>query len=344
MHAAEVSLGVRLFTEGDVGTLDYAKALGIYAQSTGPACKTDTRQITYWASRYNKDYEDKILIYGLYKNDEVIGFLLAFYFVEESLLVVDHIAVESSKRSYATFMLFSELVKSDLYSYGYDIKYVLVEVVDDSFGHPMPYSAYSFIRLLKIVGFKVAKINYMIPSSEKDEPERTTKGVLMVYCQTGAKEVPRDRFLILVNAILYKLYYRWYEPFLGGNKNKYKIHLDKLYSLYRDSIKLGRNIILNGYNGIDDIQLIEKEDIYIVDHSQKSLKPVLISIASVMLLFILIIGSAMLTNYDLKLMSIIFVVATVTYISISGIFMSGARSTLKDLNGFFSSFFNKKDS
>lgn len=341
MHEAQISLAVRLFTKKDVETLDYTKAVSIYSQTTGPSCKTDARQITYWASRYNNEFEDKLLIYGLYKNKEVVGFLLAFYFEDESLLVVDHIAIQQDKRSSAIFMQFTELVKSHLFDLDININYVFAEIVDDQNGHPMLHSAHAFIRLLKWSKFKVAKIKYTIPSSEWDEPERVTKGTLMVYCLNGVKQIPKERFLILINTLLYKLYLRWYQPFLGRNYKQYVSHLDNIFESYKKCLQSNTGVILNGYLTSEYNPPLEKEDIHHVNTHSKTLRLVVGSSIFIMLMLATVIGLSSYTETDLKTSIFLFVVTTFIFISISSIYNPEAKVPMKELKELIQSFFSK---
>lgn len=339
MKSLKLSYAVKLFRSHEFDSKDYLEALNIYAQSTGPTCKTDTRQISHWAERYNDIFDDKLLIFGLYQDKKVVGFALGFYFIDEKSLVMDHFAIDKKYRGKSSFLQFVDLIDMHLAELKLEVNYTMIEVVDINYSDPMLFDPHSFIRLLKWIDFRVAKIKYKIPSSDILSPNVSTDAVLMVHTKNSAKRIPSQTLLVLMNMILNKLYLRWYSPFMGKRLGEYEDHLNDLLYGYKKICKSKDDIILNGYK-----KPSRSLESFIEVGSEKtpSIKYVWLSFLAIVLFSLSLLLLPTYTSVNPKLVIPVFSLVTMCFVLVCLIWLPNMKPLTVEIKNILSSFFTKK--
>lgn len=339
MKSLKLSYAVKLFQNHEFDSRDYLEALNIYAQSTGPTCKTDTRQISHWAERYNDSFDDELLIFGLYQDKKVVGFALGFYFIDEKALVMDHFAIEKKYRGKSSFLQFVDLIDMHLTELKFEVDYTMIEVVDINYSDPMLFDPYSFIRLLKWIDFRVAKIKYRIPSSDIQSPNVSTDAVLMVHTRNSAKRIPSQTLLMLMKMILDKLYLRWYSPFMGKRLGEYEDHISDLFDGYKKVCKSNSDIILNGYHkpsrSIDNVA--EKNS-----STTSSIKYVWLSFLAIVAFSLGLLMLPIYTGVNPKLVVPVFSLVTMCFVVVCLIWLPNMKPLTTEIKNILSSFFTKK--
>ena len=344
MYTSALSFGLRQFTEDDACSPDFIDSLGVYAQSTGPTCKTDTRQITYWLERFNSP-ESKLLTYGLYKNDKIIGFCLGFYFYDEQLLVLDHMAIAEEHRSHGAFFQFADLIQASLNDQKIEIRYAAIEVVTAETGHPMLLDPYPFIRLLKMSGFSVVKIKYQIPGSQKHDIKQATEGALLLYSLGSPKEISIEELEVIIAAIHKKLYIKWYKPFFGKKIDDYAKSLEELKKNIIPSLGRGKRIRLNGYAKNYPASVKNQEHIETPREKTRK-KAFLFIILSFLAIAVVTVGLVLLANFSyLSFDWIIFTLlfCGLVFVLLSAIWMPNANKALEQFGKVLIKLFDIKE-
>lgn len=230
-------------------------ALDIYLRNTSPTVRTPTNEIEYWANTYNKIFQnekDELMIFAFYKNNIVIGYAQMVYFYRTRLLVVDHIAIEEGFRcGFGAFFELIEQLKRYVSQRKLEVNSVVTEIAYHSDTEEPRQDSRVMIRLLKIVGFSVAKARYTQPLLGMYNYETQTRAVLMFLRQDPAKTIKIETYMDVVHTIYYKHYMRWYAPFPETDQKKYRTHLDRLYSEIESSTT-GKIVVLNGTAGFAD--------------------------------------------------------------------------------------------
>ncbi len=236
------------------------RALNIYTKNIEPILRTDTREIIYWLDNYNKQFDDRFYILGLYLNNKIIGYAQLVYFENERIVFVDYILIEKDFRRNNTFYQFIEEIKNFFIDENVIYDYILGEVGYYNDQRVPTENTRNLIRLLKMSGFGVIKTNYYQPMLGKNNHESELMSVLMIYTQNELKKIKKDTFQLMVNTIYFKHYKRWYDKFLNEfEQNDYFLNLNKLMTLITDNIKRKDFIEINGYSHIYNTEPLPKK-------------------------------------------------------------------------------------
>lgn len=235
----------------DTNEKDLNRALFIYSQNIETVLRTDTREIMYWLDEYNKAFKDRFYLLGFYLNDVIIGFAQLVYFVEEKIIFVDYIVIDKEYRKNNTFYEFVEKIKEFIVDENIRFDYILGEVgyYDDNM-HPSK-NTRTLIRLLKMTGFGILKINYYQPMLGKNNFESELLSVLMIYTSTEIQRIKKETFLLFLKTIYIKHYKRWYDKFFDENAQaEYSLGLNSLINKINETIKKKKYIEINGYSNL----------------------------------------------------------------------------------------------
>lgn len=236
------------FGEDEVPPELYSEAERVFLESIGSTARTNTNEIAYWKDRYNREFSsfgDKLYIYGLLNNREVIGFALVFYFKSQRLTVIDHIAIKEPVRHFGSFFYFKNLIAQHLLEQGHQIDFAIAEIVTSTSGDPHPVEPQLLIQLLKQSGFKVAHIQYFTPSIREDEYQTTIESALMVHRNERGNEISAAKLMSLLNCLLSDLYLRWYAPH-SLNLKGFRKQIETLRKFYGEQLSRNATVVLNG--------------------------------------------------------------------------------------------------
>ncbi len=227
-------------------------ALDVYLRNTNSTVRTPTNEILYWAGLYNDNFraeKNELMMFAFCKNKTVIGYAQMVYFSKERLLVIDHVAIdEHFRHGLGTFFEFIDQMKQYISTKKLEIDNVVTEIGYHSDDEEPHQESRTLIRLLKFVGFSVAKARYSQPLLGMNNHESQIRAVLMFLRQDPAKTIKHETYMEVVFTIYYKHYMRWYAPFPETNIQKYQAHLDHLYHEIETSMT-GKPVVLNGMVG-----------------------------------------------------------------------------------------------
>lgn len=235
----------------DSNEKDISKALFLYTQNIEPKLRTDTREILYWLDNYRLSFEDKLFLLGFYKNDLLIGFSQAVYFIEEKVLFVDYIVIDENHRRNNTFYEFVNQIQEYVIAKCPEFDYILGEVGYFKEDNEPAENTRNMIRLLKMNGFKVIKAAYYQPMLGNQNLESEVQSILMLYSNSDVNRIKGETFKAFLKLIYYKHYKRWYDHFFNKDDRKQYAHrLNELFKMVTKRIDSGHFIELNGYSTI----------------------------------------------------------------------------------------------
>lgn len=235
---------------------DLLNALKLYAKYTEPAFRTDTKEIMHCLDTWNKDFEDSFYVFGFYLNNILIGFSELAYFVDEKFVIVDYIVIHENHRGNNTFYQFINDIKDFLHKEGIEYNYIVAEVGCYNEGKEPPENSKLLIRLLKMAHFGVVKCNYYVPRVGINDFESEMRAIMMIYSLNESKQIKRETFFQIVNAIYFKYYGRWHNIFVNDlEKTKYETELRTLISKMEKNLSSKNSIEINGLSGLFPLTL-----------------------------------------------------------------------------------------
>lgn len=234
---------------------DYIEALDIYSSHTPLSVKTDTSDISYWIDRYNKEFEDRFFVFGLYEDESIIGFSQLVYFKQARLVMIDYMAIDEKRRANSAFYSFTDLIRCELRDLKLDINFIITEIEYDLCKKKPTENGTVMIRLLKQSGFGVLKAEYFQPKLGFNNTESAPCAVLMIDVRSSKDSITKESYLKIVNTIYFNHYLRWYTPILKQEELAcYKQELDELYTKIVSALSNKNKVDINGYKSIFDSQ------------------------------------------------------------------------------------------
>lgn len=265
---------------------DLIDALKLYTENTEPAFRTDTKEIMHCLDNWNQDFDDPFFVVGFYFNNVLIGFSELAYFKQEKFVIVDYVVISKGFRGTHTFFQFLHDIKQFLNDESIEYNYIVAEVGCYNEGLEPPESSKFLIRLLKISHFGVVKCNYYVPRVGIFDYESQMRAIMMVNSANESKQIRKETFFQIVNAIYFKYYQRWHNIFVDEKeKAQYNKELNFLIEKMRKQLEKKEVIEINGLTGLFPLSLDSHSEV----NSKKFLK-IITYIALFVLSFALISG------------------------------------------------------
>jgi hypothetical protein len=239
---------LQVFDRKSVKTAAFDKAIRIYCDTTDGRVKTDASQIVYWTERKHADFSpkgDRVDVFGLLRDGEVVGFALSFYIPEQKLFVVDHMAITPTARSMTAFECFCDLIEGYVERTGVYVDYFVAEVSTDLNDIDPLMNSETIIRLLQLKGFRVVDCEYLTPSADRKPPYRAVKAKLLLH-STSAGFIASTKLVDIIDAMHNGLYKNWYKPF-AEDFETYCRHLREIHDVVEAGCGNKQNIPLNGH-------------------------------------------------------------------------------------------------
>jgi len=230
---------------------DFIKALKLYSENIEPEYRTDTNEIIFWADNFGRRFEDSFFIVGFYLNGILIGFSELAYFKEERFVEVDYLVIDRRYRKNNTFHEFVDMIAGLLSEENIVYDYVICEVGCYFENREPTESSKTLIRLLKMSHFGIIKCAYQVPRLGKKNYESEMRAILMIHAKGDITQIKKETYLMILNALYYKYYQRWYNEFFNDAENKeYKILLDSFFEKIKKIVESKEFIEINGYQNI----------------------------------------------------------------------------------------------
>jgi hypothetical protein len=180
------------------------------------------------------------------------GFAVVMIFESEGTSIIDHIVISPNSRGYSAFYVFCELIESYLDKKKINVEYAIAEIVVDDNHIASTVKPQMLIRLMRAIGFKVAKVTYWAPDPLILESKEACRAAFMVRCQPERSQLSTTEFIRLVRLVYLRHYGDWYrrtmpEAEFANYENKIRDTMSEIERLASRE----RRIILNGIRDID---------------------------------------------------------------------------------------------
>lgn len=207
---------------------DFIKALKIYNDIVPAETKTSTNEITTYVDK-KRDEKRYMYFFGLYFNDEVIGYIESAYLSTTKSLIIDYFILKEqfnyNSVFYPLFSLFQQYFSDNLI----DIEYYVAELSVKTLEQNVDKESYYLRKLLQVEDFRLIDFPYPQPKLGSTNYESNFNLRLMIKTTTGINEIQNQTFLSIVNDIYNNHYVAWYKTFMESDAIvEYQKHIDDL--------------------------------------------------------------------------------------------------------------------
>lgn len=232
---------IKLFE--DSKSEDFIKALDIYMNEMPSELRTSSNEIIYWLDNYNKSFDDKLLVFGFYENDKIIGFSQCIYFKKEYFVTIDYFVIDSKHRGNHSFQMIMALFKEFFKLYKIEYNFIVTEIESKN---------KVLQQLLKMNGFGEIQSKYFQPYLGINNYDSMIEAKLLYFPAYEDKVIKKETYKMIIEILYNNHYIRWYSAFLKENDFKiYKYTVknlkEKIFSNLNDKINVngGRKNINN---------------------------------------------------------------------------------------------------
>lgn len=234
---------IKLF--GSSSDKDFIKALKIYNDIIPAETKTSTNEITTYVDKKSDDNRD-MYFFGLYFNDEVIGYVESGYLKITKTLVIDYFVLKEqfnyNSIFYPLFSLFQKFFSDNLI----DIEYFVAEVSVKTLGQNVDKESYYLRKLLQAEDFRLIDLPYPQPRLGDNNYESNFNLRLMIKSTSSIYEIRNQTFMSIIEDIYINHYLSWYSSFLIPAKiEDYQKHIDNLITSIKTNLNPDEKIRLN---------------------------------------------------------------------------------------------------
>ncbi len=184
---------------------DFIEALNIYLDEMPSELRTASNEIIYWIDNYNGLFDDKLLVFGFYENENLIGFAQCLYFVKEYFITIDYFVISANYRGNHSFQMIIALLKEFLKKYKFEYNFIVTEIDLEN---------KSLMQLLKTNGFGEIQSQYFQPSLGINNYDSLIEAKLLYFPAYEDKVIKKETYKMIIETLYYKHYLRWYSAFL----------------------------------------------------------------------------------------------------------------------------------
>jgi hypothetical protein len=213
-----------------------AQALSVYQANTPHLEMASTNEIQYWADHYNSEFDDDLFLFALQINGATIGFAQCVRFLDENFTVLDYMTVAKEHKTVGVFLLFYEQICAFFRAGRTESDYVVAEILLNPNGEFTDSSEF-WRGVMALERFRVIDAEYHQLQLGRTKFETELPAKLMISASDEVKTLRRDTYLLVVEAIFFKHYLRWYKPFQKqGEAAEYRAKAQKNYDGIRASL------------------------------------------------------------------------------------------------------------
>lgn len=223
---------------------DFQAALQLYMRLIPGPIRTYSNEISHWLESYRSFAPDQFCVFGLYRDESIIGYAQFAYFCRERVIAFDYLLLHEQHRSNGRYFQFVDLLKEWIDEQNWEIDYVIAEVAID-LAPREPNKQPPLIELFKQAGFSVADCSYYQPQLGLDNEQSDIRAYFLVRAGENMNSLTPAVFIRLVETIYFRHYERWYQPFLD-DKKRYKEALASRFGDIKAQAKDKGEIELDG--------------------------------------------------------------------------------------------------
>lgn len=224
--------------------------LHVYVKHLTPKHRTDTNQFLHYMRRPLPGR--RIIYFGLTFRSEPCGFCVLMHYPAEKVAVFDFIVIAPTARGQGAYFVFADLISEYLERKRVIADYFVAEVMsDDGVVDPLR-GPKAIVRLLRLQGFRRARITYHAPDPSIVRDLPACRASLMVASNQELQTIAAEELLKITRLVYFNHYLLWYGPFLGPqDRAKYEAALEEEHARLARSAKAHDPVILNGMKDAD---------------------------------------------------------------------------------------------
>lgn len=219
--------------------------LDVYLKHFSPKHRTATNQFIHY--QRNPLPGRRLIYFGLTYRGAPCGFCVLMFYPASSMGVFDFIVVSPTARGQGAYFAFADLIAEYLEQKRIIADYFIAEIIaDDGVADPLT-GPQTIGRLVRMQGFKRARIVYYAPDPSIVNGLAECKAALMIASSTERTTIPAAELLRIFDLIYFTHYLLWYGPFLSESERKrYETVLGDERARFAQRAKAHDPVILNG--------------------------------------------------------------------------------------------------
>lgn len=250
MRTFDTTYRLALLEPGKKDLGELKKALAVYVKYTASPEKTATNEIEDWFDLYNREFDDILMLFAFYRNDELIGYAELVFFMDDKFVFLDYMTLHEKYEKNNVFYEFFEQIQAYLDSLEREYTYIVTEITYDAHHSTPNKENRLWISLLKMQGFHEIHAKYFHPRLGEKNFESELPGELMLYSRDEIKSLRPTTYVALAESVYKKHYLRWYRPYLKDKGAAYEKVLNGYLKEIRRSLQGSDSIKINGYSEI----------------------------------------------------------------------------------------------
>lgn len=224
--------------------------LDVYIKHLTPKHRTETNQFVHYMHKPLR--ERRVVYFGLTFKDEPCGFCVLMYYPVEKIAVFDFIVIAPTARGQGAYFVFADLISEYLERKRIIADYFVAEVISDDGVADTLRGPKAIVRLLRLQGFRRARITYHAPDPSIVRDLPGCRSSLMIASNYELNAITAEELLKITRLVYFNHYFLWYGPFLtAGERLKYKEALDQEHARLSARAKAHDPVILNGMKDAD---------------------------------------------------------------------------------------------
>lgn len=231
--------------------------LAVYLQHYAPEHRTRSNELLHFLE--SQIPGRRIVYFGLTESDRPCGFATLMYYPETMLIIIDHMVVAPNMRGYGAFYAFCDMIATYIEQQRILYDHVCAEVIIGRPGSSESTKAQTLVRLMRQIGFKVAKIVYYAPDPQAVANAESCRSVLMLASEPERSEIDKVALDRIIDTIYDDHYLKWYEAIWTADKfEQYRRAIEPLKSKVKAGYSELPHVVLNGMKNL--------EMSFVVDH------------------------------------------------------------------------------
>ncbi|HTV26953.1 MAG TPA: hypothetical protein VMF32_04150 [Xanthobacteraceae bacterium] len=250
MRRLRSGFAVEVFEQANARSERLAGFLQVYVRNFSPEYRTKTNELLDFLERPPPDRD--IVYFGLTYRGVACGFATLMYYPDGPLAIVDHLVIAPNMRGYGAFFTFCDLIANYIEEKPLVFDHLLAEVILSDRATTEHIASTLLIRLMRIVGFRIARLPYWAPDPSIVHDREGCKAALLFLSQPERVEIPAGEFITVVE-IIYRIHYsRWYQRVMSSDRfMKYSSTIEAILEEIRSKAALENRIFLNGMKNLD---------------------------------------------------------------------------------------------
>lgn len=244
------SFELEVFDQSSSGLRRLEEFLDVYVRHLTPKHRTESNQLIHFL---RDPLEGRRIIYfGLTFRERPCGFCALMYYPASRIGIFDFIVIAPTARGHGAYFAFADLISEYLEQRRISADYFIAEIISDDGISDSLSNPVALVRLLRIQGFRRARITYHAPDPSMVDSLRSCRSSLMVASNHSRENISAVELLRIVDLIYFNHYLLWFKPLLDAEAGaKYDLALRDERARLAQRANAHDPIVLNGMKDAD---------------------------------------------------------------------------------------------